>query len=185
MILYVFIWIFFFFLSFIATRETSFVHAISAAGVMYTLTRNCSLGDLENCGCDVPNNGKTGEVLLLRLLGAVRSIFHVTGVTGALLESVIYQYSEVWFFVFEDYIDLMLWVQVVEAGCGVVAVITWISERGSPNCTWMRRRQDRTPEQLSTCTTTLRDGRWLHLLKSKITITKSIHLPVIFNSFLL
>ncbi|KAM6923478.1 protein Wnt-8a-like [Xenentodon cancila] len=44
----------------LATRETSFVHAISAAGVMYTLTRNCSLGDLENCGCDVPNNGKTG-----------------------------------------------------------------------------------------------------------------------------
>ncbi|XP_061582372.1 protein Wnt-8-like [Cololabis saira] len=45
----------------LATRETSFVHAISAAGVMYTLTRNCSLGDLENCGCDVPNNnGKIG-----------------------------------------------------------------------------------------------------------------------------
>ncbi|CAL9707296.1 unnamed protein product [Knipowitschia caucasica] len=43
-----------------ATRETSFVHAISAAGVMYTLTRNCSLGDLENCGCDVSKNGKIG-----------------------------------------------------------------------------------------------------------------------------
>ncbi|TNN29634.1 Protein Wnt-8a [Liparis tanakae] len=43
-----------------ATRETSFVHAISAAGVMYTLTRNCSLGDLDNCGCDVSKNGKTG-----------------------------------------------------------------------------------------------------------------------------
>ncbi|MEQ2283654.1 Protein Wnt-8c [Ameca splendens] len=43
-----------------ATRETSILHAISAAGVMYTLTRNCSLGDLENCGCDVSNNGKIG-----------------------------------------------------------------------------------------------------------------------------
>ncbi|KAJ3588045.1 hypothetical protein NHX12_011639 [Muraenolepis orangiensis] len=43
-----------------ATRETSFVHAISAAGVMYTLTRNCSLGDLGNCGCDVSKNGKIG-----------------------------------------------------------------------------------------------------------------------------
>ncbi|XP_059919093.1 protein Wnt-8a-like [Gadus macrocephalus] len=43
-----------------ATRETSFVHAISAAGVMYTLTRNCSLGDLGNCGCDVSKNGKMG-----------------------------------------------------------------------------------------------------------------------------
>ncbi|KAG7329130.1 hypothetical protein KOW79_007304 [Hemibagrus wyckioides] len=43
-----------------ATRETSFVHAISAAGVMYTLTRNCSLGDLDNCGCDNSRNGKIG-----------------------------------------------------------------------------------------------------------------------------
>ncbi|CAL8357517.1 unnamed protein product [Merluccius merluccius] len=43
-----------------ATRETSFVHAISAAGVMYTLTRNCSLGDLGNCGCDVSKNGQIG-----------------------------------------------------------------------------------------------------------------------------
>ncbi|KAI4880148.1 hypothetical protein NFI96_031166, partial [Prochilodus magdalenae] len=43
-----------------ATRETSFVHAISAAGVMYTLTRNCSLGDLDNCGCDNSRNGKLG-----------------------------------------------------------------------------------------------------------------------------
>lgn len=51
-----------YFLLFPATRETSFVHAISAAGVMYTLTRNCSLGDLDNCGCDVSKNGKIGEV---------------------------------------------------------------------------------------------------------------------------
>ncbi|XP_077465839.1 protein Wnt-8a-like [Stigmatopora argus] len=43
-----------------ATRETSFVHAISAAGVMYILTRNCSMGDLDNCGCDVSKNGKIG-----------------------------------------------------------------------------------------------------------------------------
>ncbi|XP_066471988.1 protein Wnt-8a [Tiliqua scincoides] len=43
-----------------ATRETSFVHAISSAGVMYTLTRNCSLGDFENCGCDSSRNGRTG-----------------------------------------------------------------------------------------------------------------------------
>lgn len=46
-----------------ATRETSFVHAISAAGVMHTLARNCSLGDLDSCGCDVSRNGKIGEVL--------------------------------------------------------------------------------------------------------------------------
>lgn len=44
-----------------ATRETSFVHAISSAGVMYTLTRNCSMGDFENCGCDDSRNGHTGK----------------------------------------------------------------------------------------------------------------------------
>ncbi|XP_018611852.2 protein Wnt-8a-like [Scleropages formosus] len=43
-----------------ATREMSFVHAISTAGVMYTLTRNCSLGDLDNCSCDYSKNGKSG-----------------------------------------------------------------------------------------------------------------------------
>ncbi|XP_039628549.1 protein Wnt-8b [Polypterus senegalus] len=43
-----------------ANRETAFVHAISSAGVMYTLTRNCSLGDFENCGCDDTRNGQLG-----------------------------------------------------------------------------------------------------------------------------
>ncbi|XP_038627420.1 protein Wnt-8a [Tachyglossus aculeatus] len=43
-----------------ATRETSFIHAISSAGVMYTITKNCSMGDFENCGCDESVNGKTG-----------------------------------------------------------------------------------------------------------------------------
>lgn len=44
-----------------ATRETSFVHAISAAGVMYTLTKNCSMGDFDNCGCDDSRIGQTGN----------------------------------------------------------------------------------------------------------------------------
>lgn len=44
-----------------ANRETAFVHAISSAGVMYTLTRNCSLGDFDNCGCDDSRNGQLGE----------------------------------------------------------------------------------------------------------------------------
>ncbi|XP_078386804.1 protein Wnt-8b [Cetorhinus maximus] len=43
-----------------ANREAAFVHAISSAGVMYTLTRNCSLGDFENCGCDDSRNGQLG-----------------------------------------------------------------------------------------------------------------------------
>ncbi|XP_015232672.1 PREDICTED: protein Wnt-8a-like [Cyprinodon variegatus] len=44
----------------IATKETSFVHAISAAGVMYTLTKNCSMGDFDSCGCDDTRIGQTG-----------------------------------------------------------------------------------------------------------------------------
>ncbi|XP_055517537.1 protein Wnt-8b [Leucoraja erinacea] len=43
-----------------ANREAAFVHAISSAGVMYTLTRNCSLGDFDNCGCDDSRNGQLG-----------------------------------------------------------------------------------------------------------------------------
>nr|XP_006631821.1 PREDICTED: protein Wnt-8a-like [Lepisosteus oculatus] len=43
-----------------ATRETSFVHAISSAGVMYTLTKNCSMGDFDNCGCDDSRIGQIG-----------------------------------------------------------------------------------------------------------------------------
>ncbi|XP_053306223.1 protein Wnt-8b [Spea bombifrons] len=43
-----------------ANREAAFVHAISSAGVMYTLTRNCSLGDFDNCGCDDTRNGQPG-----------------------------------------------------------------------------------------------------------------------------
>ncbi|XP_066505558.1 protein Wnt-8a-like [Hoplias malabaricus] len=43
-----------------ATKETAFLHAISAAGVMYTLTKNCSMGDFDNCGCDDSKAGKMG-----------------------------------------------------------------------------------------------------------------------------
>ena len=52
-----------------ATRETSFIHAISSAGVMYTITKNCSMGDFENCGCDESKNGKTGNLCSLTGVG--------------------------------------------------------------------------------------------------------------------
>lgn len=37
---------------------------------MYTITKNCSMGDFENCGCDESKNGKTGE--LCSLIGVGR-----------------------------------------------------------------------------------------------------------------
>nr|ACC38468.1 Wnt8 [Peronella japonica] len=43
-----------------ANREMSFVQAIASAGVMYSITRNCSEGVLENCGCDDTQNKKPG-----------------------------------------------------------------------------------------------------------------------------
>ena len=35
-----------------STRESAFVHAITSAGIVHTLTKNCSSGDFDNCGCD-------------------------------------------------------------------------------------------------------------------------------------
>lgn len=34
------------------TRETSFVSAITAAGITYAITRACTMGDLVECSCD-------------------------------------------------------------------------------------------------------------------------------------
>jgi hypothetical protein len=34
------------------TKETAFVHAITAAGITHTLTKNCSTGDFPDCVCD-------------------------------------------------------------------------------------------------------------------------------------
>lgn len=34
-----------------ANRETAFIHAITAAGIAHTLTKNCSNGEFGDCGC--------------------------------------------------------------------------------------------------------------------------------------
>ena len=43
------------------TREASFVHAIASAGVAHAVTRSCSSGELENCGCDRSLRGMSPE----------------------------------------------------------------------------------------------------------------------------
>ena len=52
------------------TREASFVHAISSAGVAHAVTRSCSSGELENCGCDRSLRGMSPEGF------QVKSLFH-------------------------------------------------------------------------------------------------------------
>lgn len=136
-----------------ATRETSFVHAISAAGVMYTLTRNCSLGDLDNCGCDVSNNGKIGEDSLKQYQFYISWTCKTSSLNAFRVMT-----RHIFFFLRKSSDQVIFCVQAVVAGCGVAAVTTWISEKGFPNSTWTRRRQDRTPGLLSTCTTTQLGG---------------------------
>ena len=43
------------------TREMAFLHAIASAGVARALTRACSAGELENCGCDRSLRGTSPE----------------------------------------------------------------------------------------------------------------------------
>ena len=56
------------FIFFIGTRESAFVHAISSAGVAHALTRACSSGDLENCGCDRSLRGMSPEGFQVSLI---------------------------------------------------------------------------------------------------------------------
>ena len=44
--------VFFFGIFTVGSKEGAFVHAISSAGVVHSITRGCSTGDLSNCACD-------------------------------------------------------------------------------------------------------------------------------------
>lgn len=38
------------------TKETAFVHAITASAVAYAITRYCSSGELSSCTCKYPES---------------------------------------------------------------------------------------------------------------------------------
>ncbi|EJW73127.1 hypothetical protein WUBG_15965, partial [Wuchereria bancrofti] len=43
------------------TREAAFVHAISSAGIAYRITRDCSKGLIDKCGCDLSALKRTDQ----------------------------------------------------------------------------------------------------------------------------
>ena len=53
----------------------AFVHAISSAGVAHALTRACSSGELENCGCDRSLRGMSPEGF--QVLNYIMISFHL------------------------------------------------------------------------------------------------------------
>ena len=45
----------------VGTREAAFVYSISSAGVVYSITRACSLGHLTTCACDPGKRGRSWD----------------------------------------------------------------------------------------------------------------------------
>nr|AHY22363.1 Wnt16 [Paracentrotus lividus] len=44
-------------------RETAFIYAITSAGVVYSVTRSCSVGNLTECGCANPRGQPSSDVV--------------------------------------------------------------------------------------------------------------------------
>ena len=45
----------------VGSREASFVYSISSAGVVYSITRACSRGQLSTCACDPDKKGRARD----------------------------------------------------------------------------------------------------------------------------
>ena len=45
--------------SLIGSREAAFIHAMTSASVVYSVTRSCSAGNLSTCTCDMSHQGET------------------------------------------------------------------------------------------------------------------------------
>lgn len=48
---------------FTGNKETAFIYAITSAGVVYAVTRSCSLGNLTECGCATPRGQPSDDVM--------------------------------------------------------------------------------------------------------------------------
>ena len=42
----------------LATKEAAFTHALTSAAMVYAITKACSEGKIQNCGCDTRFNGQ-------------------------------------------------------------------------------------------------------------------------------
>nr|CAD7397719.1 unnamed protein product [Timema cristinae] len=70
-----------------STREAAFVMAVTAAGITHSVTKSCSKGDLDNCGCDLSLPGHSGQDEGWLWGGCSDLVTHGENVTVKLMES--------------------------------------------------------------------------------------------------
>lgn len=96
----------------LGTREAAFVYAISAASVAFAVTRACSSGELEKCGCDHNVHGVSPEGRSLSLFLSLR-ISHKythakeTAVIGFILNAIVLNYKTMSHFIVKGQLSLV------------------------------------------------------------------------------